>query len=330
MPNAPTGLHHVTAIATDPQRNADFYHALGLRLVKVTVNFDAPDTYHLYFGGESGRPGTLITFFPWPGAPRGRRGAGQATTVAFSVPEGSLGWWREHLADRAVEVGAVATRDEEEVLSVRDPDGLALELVAHVQPELAPAWHPGPIPPEHAIRGLHSVTLTEAGYEHTAELLTGTLGFTLAAEQGSRFRFALGEGGAGAQVDVVCRPEAPQGLVAAGTVHHIAWRTPGDAEQVEWRNTLLGEGLNVTPIIDRQYFHSIYFREPGGVLLEIATDPPGFTVDEPLMQLGRALKLPPWLEPSRADIEHALPALKVPGPDADLVLGGGRTAGDHE
>jgi glyoxalase family protein len=162
MPSAPAGLHHVTAIATDPQHNVDFYVTLGLRLVKVTVNFDAPDTYHLYFGGESGQPGTLITFFPWPGAPRGRRGAGQATTVSFSVPEGSLGWWRDHLQAHAIEVGAVVSRAEEEAFSVRDPDGLALELVAHTQPELASAWEDGPIPPEHAIRRLHSVTLTEA------------------------------------------------------------------------------------------------------------------------------------------------------------------------
>lgn len=323
MPDAVTGLHHVTAIATDPQRNADFYHLLGLRLVKVTVNFDAPDTYHLYFGGGDGRPGTLITFFPWPGAPRGRRGAGQATTVAFSVPEGSLGWWARHLHEHAVEVGAPVSRGGEQVLALRDPDGLALELVAHPQPGLDSAWEDGPIRPEHAIRGLHSVTLTEAGYERTAELLTGTLGFALAGEGTDRFRFALGQGGAGGVLDVVCRPEAPQGLVAAGTVHHIAWRTPSDAEQVRWRETLLGRDLNVTPIIDRQYFHSIYFREPGGVLLEIATDPPGFTVDEPLMQLGRSLQLPPWLEPSRDQIQHALPTLKVPGPDADLVIGSG-------
>ena len=324
MPSAPAGLHHVTAIATDPQQNADFYHTvLGLRLVKVTVNFDAPDTYHLYFGGQSGQPGTLITFFPWPGAPRGRRGAGQATTVSFSVPEASLGWWREHLKAHAAGIGAVVNRPGEEALAVRDPDGLALELVAHPQPELAPAWQDGPVPAEHAIRGLHSVTLTEAGYERTAELFTGTLGFRLAAEHGNRFRFVTGTGGAGSMVDVQCRPEAPYGLVAAGTVHHIAWRTPADAEQVAWRSTLLGQGLDVTPVIDRQYFHSIYFHEPGGVLLEIATDPPGFTTDEPLMRLGRALKLPPWLEPSREQIEHALPALKVPGPDEEIIVGAG-------
>lgn len=323
MPGASTGLHHVTAIAADPQQNADFYHVvLGLRLVKITVNFDAPDTYHLYFGGEAGQPGTLITFFPWPGAPRGRRGAGQATTVSFSVPEGSLGWWRQHLQALAVSVTATVTRPGEEALSVRDPDGLAIELAAHPQPDRAPAWEGWPVPPEHAIRGLHSVTLTEAGYERTAELFTGTLGFRLASETGNRFRFATGDGGAGALVDVLCRPEAPLGLVAAGTVHHIAWRASGDAEQAGWRDTLLGQGLDVTPVLDRQYFRSIYFREPGGVLLEIATDSPGFTIDEPLMRLGRALKLPPWLEPSRAEIEHALPAMKVPGPGEEIIVGG--------
>jgi len=321
MPSAPAGLHHVTAIATDPQRNADFYYtALGLRLVKTTVNFDAPDTYHLYYGNETGQPGTLITFFPWLGAPQGRRGTGQATAVAFSVPEGSLGWWKAHLEGLAAHVGQAATRSQEEALSVRDPDGLVLELVAHPGADPRPPWEDGPVPPEHAIRGLHSVTLTEAGYEHTVELLTETLGFRLVDEWTNRFRFATGGGGAGAMVDVACSPEAPQGLVAAGTVHHIAWRTVDDAEQVAWRDTLAGQGLNVTPIIDRQYFHSIYFREPGGVLLEIATDPPGFVTDEPLMRLGRALKLPPWLEPSRDQIEQALPALKVPGPDEEITI----------
>lgn len=278
MPSAPTGLHHVTAIATDPQRNADFYHAaLGLRLVKRTVNFEAPETYHLYFGDESGSPGTLITFFPWPEAPRGRPGAGQATTVGFSVPEGSLGWWREHLERLAVPGTAISVRAGEEVLSARDPDGLQLELVAHPQPDSRPAWQDGPIPPRHAVRGLHAVTLTQVSHEHTAELLTGTLGFRLVEETHNRFRFAAGGGGTGALVDVLCSPEAPQGLVAAGTVHHIAWRTPDDAEQIAWRELLLAAELNVTPVLDRQYFRSIYFREPGGVLLELATDPPGFT-----------------------------------------------------
>ena len=322
MPNASTGLHHVTAIATDPQRNADFYHAaLGLRLVKTTVNFDSTGTYHLYFGGEAGEPGTLITFFPWPGAPGGRRGTGQATTVSFSVPEGSLGWWHEHLKERGVAVGAPSTRSSEEALGVRDPEGLDLELVAHPHALPRPPWEAGPIPAEHAVRGLHSVTLTEAGFEDTAELLTGTLGFQLVEDAGNRYRFATGTGGTGALVDVRCCPESPQGLVAAGTVHHVAWRTPNDTEQVRWRETLVGRGLNVTPVLDRQYFHSIYFREPGGVLLELATDPPGFTVDEPLMRLGRALKLPPWLEPDREAIEASLPRLSVPGAEQEVVLG---------
>lgn len=289
MPGTPTGLHHVTAIATDPQRNVDFYHtALGLRLIKKTVNFDAPETYHLYFGDEAGQPGTLITFFPWPNAPRGRRGAGQATTVAFSVPQGSLGWWSEHLRRLGVGIESPTTRACEETLPVYDPDGLALELVAHAGASHEPPWEGGPIPPEHAVRGLHSVTLTESGDEHTAGLLTETMGFSLTDESADRFRFEAGDGGAGALVDVHCSPEAPQGLVAAGTVHHIAWRTAGGTEQAQWRTTLVDAGLNVTPIIDRQYFHSIYFREPGGVLLEIATDPPGFTIDEPLMELGKA------------------------------------------
>ncbi len=323
MPSAPAGLHHVTAIATDPQRNADFYHtALGLKLVKTTVNFDAPDTYHLYFGNEAGQPGTLITFFPWPGAPRGRRGTGQATTVAFSIPQASMSWWRAHLEGLAVQVGPPTTRWGEEVLSVRDPDGLMLELVAHSEADPRPSWQNGPIPPEHAIRGLHSVTLTEADHERTAALLAETLGFRLVEEAHARFRFATGDGGAGALVDVLGSSDAPQGLVAAGTVHHIAWRAPDEAEQVAWRTTLMDQGVNVTPILDRQYFQSIYFREPGGVLLEIATDPPGFTLDEPLMQLGRALKLPPWLEPSRDEIERALPTLKSPAPAEEMTIGG--------
>ncbi|MHA6804098.1 ring-cleaving dioxygenase [Salinifilum ghardaiensis] len=323
MPSVPAGLHHVTAIATDPQRNADFYHSvLGLRLVKTTVNFDAPETYHLYFGTEEGAPGTLITFFPWPQAPRGRPGTGQATTVAFSVPSGSLGWWQRHLQQAGAAASAPHAREDEEVLGLRDPDGLALELVAHSGGDERPPWPGGPVPVEHAIRGLHAVTVTEASHEHTAALLSETLGFRLEREQRARFRFGAGAGGPGARVDVLCSPEAPQGLVAAGTVHHIAWRTPSDEEQVSWRETLVDEGLNVTPVLDRQYFHSIYFREPGGVLLEIATDPPGFTADEPLMALGRALRLPPWLEPSRAEIERNLPALRSPGPDEELLAGG--------
>ncbi|MGH9120231.1 MAG: ring-cleaving dioxygenase [Acidimicrobiales bacterium] len=309
------GIHHVTAIATDPQRNVDFYlQALGLRLLKQTVNFDAPEVYHLYYGDEAGTPGTILTFFPWPGSPPGRRGAGQATSTSFSVPEASLGWWQDRLTGLGVEVGRVETRGGEAALSLRDPDGLAVELIAHPEADPRPPWEKGPIPPDHAIRGLHSVVLTESGFDDTAALLTGTLGFDLVDEDatGTRYRFAVAEGGPGAVVDVVCSPESGPGLVAAGTVHHVAWRTPDDDAQVSWRNDLVGKGLNVTPVIDRQYFHSIYFREPGGVLFEIATDPPGFTIDEPLLELGRRLRLPPWLEPRREAIEAMLPPLRLP------------------
>lgn len=311
-----SGIHHVTAIASDPQRNADFYlQTMGMRLVKRTVNFDAPDVYHLYYGDEAGSPGTILTFFPWPGAPRGRRGAGQATTTSFSVPEGSLGWWKQHLERLGVDVADVRTRSGEDALSLHDPDGLVVELVAHPRADPRPPWERGPVPPEHAIRSLHSVTLTESGYENTAELLTEQLGFRLVEEDGARFRFALADGGPSTVVDLICTPEAPQGLVAAGTVHHVAWRTPDDPQQASWREDLVDAGLNVTPIIDRQYFNSIYFREPGGVLFEIATDPPGFGIDEPLLELGRRLRLPPWLEPRREEIERHLPPLKAPDPD---------------
>lgn len=312
------GLHHVTAIATDPQRNADFYrHVLGLRMVKQTVNFDAPDVYHLYYGDETGQPGTILTFFPWPGAPSGRHGTGQATTTSFSIPEGSLGWWKQRLEALSVDVAWVATRSGEEALALHDPDGLLVELVAHPGVDPRPPWEAGPIAPEYAVRGLHSVTLSESGYDDTADLLVNTMGFRLVTEDHNRFRFATGQGGPGALVDVVCQPEAREGLVAAGTVHHVAWRTPDDADQADWRETLVGRGCNVTPIIDRQYFHSIYFREPGGVLLELATDPPGFGIDEPLLELGRALKLPPWLEPQRETVEQALPPLKVTDDNRD-------------
>jgi glyoxalase family protein len=311
----PTGLHHVTAIASDPQANVDFYtRVLGLRLVKRTVNFDAPGTYHLYYGDELGRPSTLLTFFPWPGTPSGRLGSGLTTATAFSVPPESMGWWQRHLTAHGVAVEGPVSRDGEEVMTVRDPDGLVVDIVA------APGDHRSGwdgvsgIPDEHAVRGLHSVTMSERLPERTATLLTDLLGMRAAAEDGDRLRFAMGDGGAGTVVDVAADARA-RGLQAAGTVHHIAFRAPDGATQLRWREELVEAGLQVTEVLDRQYFTSIYFREPGGVLLEIATDQPGFAVDEPLLELGRALKLPPWLEPSRAQIEAALPPITVP-PDA--------------
>jgi glyoxalase family protein len=308
-----SGLHHVTAIGGDPQRNADFYlRTLGLRLVKTTVNFDDPGTYHLYYGDESGKPGTLLTFFPWKDAPSGRRGNGQATTTSFSVPESSLGWWQRHLEDHGIETSQVRNSDEDETLTFRDPDGLALALVAHPQGDPRDPWDNGHVPAEHAIRGLHSVTLSVSKEDATADMLTDGLGLGFGAQEGNRLRFRAGEGGPGAIVDVEVTPDAPQGLVAGGTVHHVAWRAPDEATQATWREELADRGVQVTSILDRQYFRSIYFREPGGTLLEVATDQPGFAIDEPLLELGQALKLPPWLEPNREQIDHMLPKLDLP------------------
>ncbi|GAA1941277.1 ring-cleaving dioxygenase [Amycolatopsis minnesotensis] len=308
-----SGLHHVTAIGGDPQRNADFYlKTLGLRLVKTTVNFDDPGTYHLYYGDQSGKPGTLMTFFPWKDAPTGVQGTGQATTTSFSVPEASIGWWKRHLAAADITSSEVKNRDGEDVLTFRDPDGLTLGLVAHPQGDPRDPWDNGHVPAEHAIRGLHSVTLSVSKEDATAEMLTDGLGLTFANQEANRLRFTAGEGGPGALVDVLVTPDAPRGLVAAGTVHHVAWRAPDEATQAAWREELVDSGVNVTSILDRQYFRSIYFREPGGTLLEVATDEPGFAIDEPLLELGRALKLPPWLEPNREQIQRALPKLDLP------------------
>jgi glyoxalase family protein len=308
---APHGLHHVTAIASDPQRNIDFYtRVLGLRLVKQTVNFDSPDTFHLYYGDAQGRPSTILTFFPWPGVPPGRLGSGQTTATAFSVPPESIGWWQRHLSGLDLDLDGPRTRDGEEVLSLRDPDGLVLDLVAAPGDERSGWDGVASVPAEHAVRGLHSVTMSERLPDATAELLAGLLGMHPDGESGVRARFAMAGGGAGAVIDVAA-DSGPRGLQAGGTVHHIAFRAPDQATQARWREELVEAGLTVTEILDRRYFTSIYFREPGGVLLEIATDQPGFTVDEPLLELGRSLQLPPWLEPDREQIAARLPALHV-------------------
>ncbi len=304
------GIHHVTAIASDPQRNVDFYtELLGLRLVKRTVNFDDPGTYHLYFGDDTGTPGTILTFFPWPGAARGTPGVGQVTVTSFSVPERSLDYWEQRLRSARVPAERSGKRFDETVLTFADPDGLKLEMVAHAGADGSRVRGTG-IPEEHAIRGFYAVTLSEQGFEATADLLR-TMGFRDVAEQGNRFRFEVGDGGSGARVDVLCVPEAPHGRVLVGTVHHVAWRVADDESQAAWREKLLEIRPNVTPVIDRCYFHSVYFREPGGVLFELATDPPGFAIDEPVDSLGESLKLPSWLEPHRKEIEEVLPPLQL-------------------
>jgi catechol 2,3-dioxygenase-like lactoylglutathione lyase family enzyme len=304
------GIHHVTAIAGDPQRNIDFYTGvLGMRMVKRTVNFDDPETYHFYYGDEQGRPGTILTFFPWPGAGRGRRGSGQASVVAFSIPSGSLPYWTERLWTGNVALDGSGERFGDKLIGFRDPDGLRLELVEGE--DRRTPWSGGPAPVEYAVRGFHSVTLSVEGYERTAGVLD-RLGFRKAQEKGNRFRYETGGGGPGALVDVECVPDLPPGRVAVGSVHHVAWRAVDDREQQTWREVVARAGLNVTPIIDRKYFRSIYFREPGGVLFEIATDAPGFAVDEPVEALGSELVLPPWLEPTRKELELRLPPVRLP------------------
>ena len=307
------GIHHVTAIAGDPQKNLDFYtRVLGLRLVKVTVNFDDPGTYHFYFGDVTGGPGTIMTFFPWANARRGRIGNGQVGVTAFSIPDGSLGYWQERLAQHGVATSKPNTRLEEEALVLADPDGLRLELIAHADaPDVTP-WGDGAVPADKAIRGFHSVALWEAALEPTARLLTETLGLEQIAAEGNRTRFKMSGDRPGQLVDVIHRPDAPRGTGGAGTVHHVAWRTPSDEEELAWLHDIGAAGYNVTPVQDRRYFHSIYFRAPGGVLFEIATDPPGFTLDESVAELGSSVKLPPWLEPQREQIERILPKIQRP------------------
>ncbi|HVN78329.1 MAG TPA: ring-cleaving dioxygenase [Terriglobia bacterium] len=306
------GIHHVTAIAGDPQQNVDFYTStLGLRLVKRTINFDDPSAYHLYYGNEAGNPGTILTFFSWPRARRGRRGAGQVTAAALSIPPDSMSYWVDRLKSRGLPLSPISNRFDEEVLSLVDPDGLLLELIASPITSRFDPWEGGAVPPEKAIRGLHSVTLTEDAADPTSHFMESMLAFTLEKESQGRFRFSMSEPGSAATVDLQVDPKGSRGAISIGTVHHVAWRTSGDEEQRGWREKITGAGTHVSPVMDRQYFHSIYFREPGGILFEIATDPPGFTVNETPAELGSSLVLPPWLESHRRSIEAALPSLRT-------------------
>lgn len=307
-----SGIHHVTAICGDPQANMDFYTSvLGIRLVKLTVNFDDPYSYHLYYGDTRGRPGTILTFFAWLGAPRGWRGTGQVTTVSFSAPPHSLDYWKQRLTSKGVKIETESKRFDDQAIAFYDPDGLLVELVASPK-DGREGWKEGPVPGEFVVKGFHGITLSEEGYEQTASLLTDTMGFQFIGQDGNRFRYRSAAKETPSTIDILCLPGAKPGEVSVGTVHHVAWRTPTDEEQKAWREKLVKARLNVTPVIDRKYFHSIYFREPGRVLFEIATDPPGFTVDEPLEKLGSALVLPAWLEPMRSRLESILPPVNVP------------------
>ena len=305
-----TGLHHVTAVAGDPRRNVDFYtHVLGLRLIKRTVNFDDPSTYHLYYGDSVGTPGSVLTFFPWAGIRRGRPGHGQAYATAFSVPAGSLDFWAARLRAHGVAPATPIVRFGDEALAFTDPDGLVLELIATSESDARPAHAHPEISAAHGIRGFHSITLAVTAAGPTAALLTGPMGYRATQTSPGRTRYTVATGGPGSYVDLLVDPKLPRGLPGAGTVHHIAFRTPDDTSQAKAREILVGLDLQVSPVMDRNYFHSIYYREPEGVLFEIATDNPGFTVDEPLATLGHALKLPAQYEPQRAEIEAHLPKI---------------------
>lgn len=303
-----TGIHHVTAISGPAQINVDFYVGfLGLRLVKTTVNFDDPGTHHLYFGDETGTPGAILTFFPWARSLRGNVGAGQTAEVLLSVPENALPYW----IDRATLFGVQAlagTLFGEPSLTMEDADGMRLVLVATAEAAPSRYWTDSPVPKEFAIRGIRGVTLWARGFDDAAEFFQGPLGFEHLAEADGRRRYRIGH----SVVDVVAAPGAHRGRMGSGAIHHVAFRAADGSVQLEWQAHLLRNGANVSPVMDRTYFTSIYFKEPGGVLFEIATDGPGFTFDEPLETLGSGLMLPAWLEEERTAIEAVLPKLTVP------------------
>ena len=306
-----TGLHHVTAIAGDPQRNLDFYTGvLGMKLVKVSVNQDKPDTYHLFYADGVGHAGTDLTFFPWPHMPTGRRGIGLTNEVGLAVPAGSLAFWAARLRAAGVSVGEPVVRFGEYALLLDDPQGLGLALVETEDAREFTPWAEGPVPPERQVRGLHGVRMAERELEPTARFLIDGMGLLSVGEEDGWHRFATGVAGSGRVVDVQVLPDAPRGTWGVGSVHHVAWRVPDDEEEIAVRERARRAGAHPTPVIDRFWFQSVYFKEPGGALFEIATDGPGFAVDESPERLGERLILPPWLEAQRPEIERALPPLR--------------------
>jgi glyoxalase family protein len=306
-----TGIHHITAVASSTAENIDFYeNVLGLRLVKQTVNFDDPFTYHLYYGDAQGAPGTILTFFPWQTLPRGKPGTGMVTAIAFAIPRSSMAFWNRRIkaTGRALQT---AERFGDPVITFADTDGLPIELVGRVDLPPTTGWGRCQIPDDHAIHGFHSATATLNGIEDIQALLEGEMGMRRHLQEGARYRFMMADQAApGHLFDIVADPAASPGKPGVGTVHHIAFRTASGKTQAQWQSKLRQAGRHVTEVRDRKYFRSIYFHSPGGVLFEIATDPPGFTVDESVEDLGTALMLPDQYEPIRTDIEKRLPALQ--------------------
>jgi glyoxalase family protein len=303
------GIHHITAIAGPAQRNLDFYtRVLGLRLVKKTVNFDDPGTYHFYYGDETGQPGTILTFFPWEHAAPGQLGAGETQETVFRVPEGAIGYWTNRLTEKGVAHEAPEQRFGETVIAFKDPDGMRLALVSVPGIETEPAWRAGGIPAEHAIRGFHSASLLVANAIPTGAILTDIFGFSEVGREGSRIRYKAGDTALGGLIDLDAPSGVQRGRSGAGTVHHIAFRAASDEVQAAMVKRLMqNHGIRATEQKNRDYFRAVYFREPNGILFEIATDDPGFAVDEPAETLGQALKLPRFLEARRERIEAMLP-----------------------
>lgn len=309
MDNRILGLHHITAIADNAKRNLDFYtQVLGVRMVKKTVNFDDPGTYHFYFGNETGTPGTILTFFPWEGIGQGTNGSGMATHIGYSVPKGSLEFWNNRLKDFNVNVEEGEIFGEK-MIAFKDPDGLQLQFIEPAGDDNRKVWTTDDIKDENALKGFHNVTLTLKRAEPTIKVLTDLLGYDLQKQEGERYRFATDAIDTANLIDIIENDKTPTGRNAAGTNHHIAFRVKDDNILMEYREKALSAGLSITPKINRDYFYSLYFREPGGVLFEIATDNPGFTVDEPLDELGTNLKLPAQYEGMRSKIEGVLPKL---------------------
>lgn len=308
MENRILGLHHITAIAGNAKRNFDFYTSvLGLRMVKKTVNFDDPGTYHFYFADEMGTPGSVLTFFPWEGITKGSQGAGQATEVVYSVPQGSLTFWKERLTRHNVTIDQAGQRFGEAFISFRDPDGMPLTFLEANGTDERIGWQTDEVAQTVATKGFHSVTLSLNRREPTAKVLE-LLGYQLHGEEENRFRYTTNATGTAAVIDIIETKEG-RGVNAAGTIHHIAFRVKDENTQMAVRETIVDAGFQITPKIDRNYFYSLYFREPGGVLFEIATDNPGFAIDETVAELGTHLMLPPQYEAQRSQIEKVLPAL---------------------
>lgn len=311
MDNNILGIHHITAIASDAKRNYDFYtRVLGLRMVKKTVNFDDPQTYHFYFGDEVGSPGTILTFFPWGSRVKpGRRGTRQVTEVGYAVPEGSLDFWKNRLEANGVIYNNPAEKFGEQYLTLLDPDGLKLELTVPEKADTRTPWTKDEVGAGNATRGFHHVTITTEKMDATARVLTDVFGYRLLKQEVNRYRFITDAVDQAALVDLVEAPGEAEGLVAGGSVHHVAFRVHDEATLMHFREKIIAQGLHITEKIDRNYFYSLYFREPGGVLFEIATDNPGFATDETVAGLGSGLKLPPQFEDDREHLEKVLPKL---------------------